>query len=206
MRADEYERILNADPEFQRRRWEREALRQRKIELYARAEAPLVAALRDAGVTVASVWDLVNTAEPYTHVLPILLEHLQRPYPDRIKEGIGRAMAVRESKFAWSTLLKLFRQSFEQEPNGVKWAIGCALAAAADDEVMSDVIALFCDPRHGENRLAFVDALRRSRNAAARAAMEEAREDPQLAREMRRVLGRPRKPQPYIPPSSADGP
>lgn len=68
-------------------------------------------------------------------------------------------MAVPEAKFAWRTLLSLFRREFDPKTNGVKWAIGCAVAAAAKDEVVSDVIALLRESRHGENRVAFIEPL-----------------------------------------------
>jgi hypothetical protein len=184
---------LAADPEYQAKRRAFVAKQKALDEFLARAEAPVVDALQRAGFSVSSVWDLVNTAERYTAALPILLDHLQRDYPDRVREGIARAMAVPESKFAWQTLLNLFRHSLEAKPNGVKWAIGLALAAAADDEVMPDVIALFRDRRHGENRLAFTKALKRSRLANARAALEQGREDPQLVKEISRELDSPRR-------------
>lgn len=93
---------------------------------------------------------------------------------------------------AWSALLSLFKRETDKNANGVKGAIGCVLAKAADESVMPDLIGLFEDPRHGENRIIFVGALKRSRNLKARAALEAARQDPQLAREVRRLVGRPR--------------
>jgi hydrogenase maturation factor len=56
--------------------------------------APLIAELGEAGVNVRIVWDLVNTAENYANVIPVLLKHLQMPYSDRTREGIARALAV----------------------------------------------------------------------------------------------------------------
>jgi hypothetical protein len=49
---------------------------------YASAETPVVADLRAAGINVESVWDLVNDKDTYAPALPILLNHLQRSYPD----------------------------------------------------------------------------------------------------------------------------
>ncbi|WP_241975559.1 MULTISPECIES: hypothetical protein [unclassified Cryobacterium] len=61
--------------------------------------------LRSAGVEVNSVWDLVNTADPYPKALPILLDHLQRGgYPDRIMESLGRALGVGPAASVWETL------------------------------------------------------------------------------------------------------
>ena len=64
------------------------------------------------------------------------------------------------------------------------------LAAAADEETMSDLIALLRERRHGENRIIFIKALARSRSINARQALEEAKADPELVREITRVLSR----------------
>ena len=196
IRADELMAILNADPEYQAMCRERETrLRAAEHEM-AKVEQPLVDDLHAAGFFVKSVWDLVNTRSPYPRALPILLDHLQRPYPDKVREGIARAMAVRESKFAWQTLLRLFRAEFSTNPNGFKGALAVAMSAAADDEVMSDVIELLQQPRHGECRIYFVETLKRSKLANARAALEAGRQDPQLVREIQRVLDRPKRRKP----------
>jgi hypothetical protein len=147
--------------------------------------------LHSAGYTWArSVWDLVNTAEPYPKAIDILVEHLQRPYPDKVLEGIGRALAVRDARRAWLTLSQLFRLNQDRKGNGVKWAIGCALSAASDDSVIHDVIALVSDPTHGENRIALLDPLARSKSAEAHAALRAAVSDPELAREAKHLLRR----------------
>jgi HEAT repeat protein len=191
--ADEFLAFLEADPEYQARRRVFEARLAAERAILAAAEAPLVAELKAAGFAVESVWDLVNTDESYTAALPILLDHLQRDYPDKVREGIARAMAVRESKFAWQTLIRLFRAQFDPNPNGVKGALAVALSEAADDEGMADLIELFKEPRHGESRIFFVTTLKRSKLANARAALEAGRQDPQLVKEIVAVLDRPKR-------------
>jgi hypothetical protein len=90
--------------------------------------------------------------------------------------------------------VRLFKHDFDRKGNGVKWAIACALAAAADDEVIADVIELFQDPWHRENRIAFPVALKRSRVANERVvALEKEREDPEVGVEVQRVLRPSRK-------------
>ncbi|MFZ2502019.1 MAG: hypothetical protein WAW88_05070 [Nocardioides sp.] len=61
--------------------------------------------LRSAAVQVDSVWDLVNTSEPYPAALPVLMEHLERGgYPARVMEGLGRSLAVKPSVAFWERL------------------------------------------------------------------------------------------------------
>ncbi len=187
MTAAEHVAELNADPEFlKRRRAEDERLAAMRHELQL-AERPVVQALNDAGLGwVRSVWDLVNTAEPYPRVLDILVEHLQRDYPPRVLEGIGRALAVPESRRFWSTLLRLFRSHPDGAvPNGVKWSIGCALSASVTEDVIDDVVALIGEPRHGENRIVFLKVLMESPSLKAQAAFEQAGRDSQLMKEAR---------------------
>lgn len=169
-----------------------EAKRQRAEEIEARAaewrraEAPLVEELREAGFEVDSAWDLVNTATPYPAALPILLAHLGRSYPDRVREGIARALAVRDAKFGWVTLVRLYRE--EEAGTDAKDGLAVALAAASDDEVVDEVISLARDRAHGGSRLLLLRGLKRARVAEARGALEEFADDPVLGQEARALL------------------
>jgi len=177
---------LEADPEYVAQREQRDDELRRKEAEWRRAEAPLVEELRGAGFEVDSTWDLVNTSTPYPAALPILLEHLKRPYPDRVREGIARALAVRDARFGWETLARLYGQ--EEAGTDAKDGLAVALAAASDDEVVDEVISLARDRVHGESRLLLLRRLKRSRAAQARAALEEFAGDPVLGQEARRLL------------------
>ena len=160
--------------------------RKRKELEWRRAEAPLIKELRGAGFDVESVWDLVNTAIPYPEALPILLAHLERPYPDRVREGIARALAVRDARFAWDALKRLYERA---EPGtDAKDGLAVAIAAAADDDVIDDVIALARDARHGTSRVLLLRALARSRDRDAVSALKELERDAELTREVRRLV------------------
>jgi hypothetical protein len=180
---------LAADPAYQARRAEQDRELRQRAEEDRRAEAPLVTDLHGVGVAVESVLDLVNRASPYPDAVPVLLDHLQRPYPQRVREGIARALAVPESKSGWMALRRAFQQEEDPTTHGVKWALACALGAAADEEVIRDVAALAREARHGLNRLAFVKALRRSRDPLAAQVLEELRQDPAFEREIVRTRG-----------------
>jgi len=154
---------------------------------WRRAEAPLVEELRVAGFEVGSAWDLVNTSTPYPAALPILLEHLGRPYPDRVREGIARALAVgRDARFGWETLVRLYRD--EPAGNDAKDGLAAALAAVSDDDVVDELVSLARDPAHGESRILLLLGLKRSRAPRARAALEEFAGDPVLGQEARALL------------------
>ena len=69
---------LANDPEFQARERaeeEKRVARRRELNL---AQRPLVADLKEVGAPVTeSVYDLVNTSEPYPQALPVLVKHLE---------------------------------------------------------------------------------------------------------------------------------
>lgn len=178
---------LNADPEFVAKQEREEAERQARAAEWRRAEAPLVDELKAAGFAVDSAWDLVNTLVPYPHALPILVDHLQRPYPGRVREGIARALAVPQSRFAWEVFTRLYR---DEDTKDAKDGLAVAIAASADDEVIEDVIALARDKRHGSSRLLLLSALERSEDPRARAALMELGTDPELEKEIQIILRR----------------
>jgi hypothetical protein len=178
---------LEKDPEFlDRRRKQEEALRL-VVDEWARAEAPLVRELRDAGAQVSSVWDLVNTPGSYAKLVPILLAHLERPYPERVREGIARALAVPEARQGWDQLVSAYLADPDTAGQGVKWAVHLAIARGADASVLDTLICLATDRRHGYNRLMFVDALDRIGGPRAEAALAELAGDPDLADSMRQL-------------------
>ena len=163
-----------------------------------RAEAPLVAELRRAGAELESVWDLVNAKDRYPKLVPILLAHLERDYPQRIREGIARALAVPEARVGWDKLVRIFLAEDGpidpvQGANEMKWSLHLAVAAAADASVLDELIGLVADRRHGPHRSFFVDALARMNDQRARAALEELRADPGLAEAFTRLEKRRRR-------------
>lgn len=131
--AAEWMAELNADPVYLAMRAAQEQARAKVIAEEHQAQAPLIAELRSAGLELDSVFDLVNRSAQYPlsrypSALPVLLEHLQRPYPANIRAGIASALAlaVPEAKFAWDWLVQLYRNEREEWP---KSRLAVALAA-----------------------------------------------------------------------------
>lgn len=173
---------------FVERRRQQDEEREKRAAEWRRAEAPLVKELRDAGYPVESAWDLVNTPGSYPAAVPILLAHLSRPYPGRVREGIARALAVPEAKtVGWETLTRLFREEQEEQ---VKDGLAVAIAGAADDDVIDEVIALARDESLGASRVILLHALEHSRDRRARAALMEFGAHPNLGEESRAILRR----------------
>ena len=118
--------------------------------------------------------DLVNTTEPYPGALPILLEHCN----ETIRKRCARVSHARwryRTRSCWRTLVKLRTISTDERRE-----VGCAaLAAAADDEVIRDLIALFRDSRHGRKPCRYLSRRStKSRNGEARLALENVARGP----------------------------
>jgi hypothetical protein len=185
--ADELMAELEADPEWVAARAREEAERQKVAAELARAEAPLVAALRGAGYPVESVWDLANTRERYPAAVPILIEHLQRPYPGEIRDGIARALAIPEAKFAHHLLVRLWREE-PDEPRTAKQGLAVALAVTAFPEHLDEVIELVRDPSLGSTRLLLLWVLEKSNEPRAWAALMALGTDPDISPEVQHIL------------------
>jgi hypothetical protein len=182
--AEELMRQLENDPEFVRRRAEQEKQLAEREAKSRKEQAALLRDLSAAGVNVSTVWDLVNTSASYTAALPILLDHLRHPYSDGIREGIARALAVRATRpIGWSVLVDEFSKT-ELSSERVKDGLAIALAGASDDTVISELIELAKDKRHGDSRLLLLLGIKRSKSPEAKGAIEQLANDPDLKNEI----------------------
>lgn len=159
----------------------------------------LVRALRDVGLDVGSVYDLVNTRDPYPEAMPVLLDHLPRVRHPRMTEGIARALGVREAgPPAAETLLRTF-EGYQTPTKGeehAKWAIANALSTVADDSVFAQVAVVLQEPAHGGARSGMVAALanmRRHREEAVELLLRLVH-DEALATQAMITLGEMREP------------
>lgn len=185
MTAAELLASLNKDSEFVERRESREkAILQTQLDLKA-AEAPLLEALRSAGVEIASVWDLVNGVSSYTTVLPLLLDHLHKAYPPAIREGIARALATPSASFGWRTLVELYRTEKEER---VKDGLAIALSGTVTDATIDELITLIRDRSYGASRLLLLHGLKQFKTQQAHKAMLDLASDPVLSKEISAIF------------------
>lgn len=183
MTALELQKQLQTDPDYIARKRKQE-LKSAEIIARSRAEeAPLIAELQRVGIHIRDVSDLVNSSTPYPRAIPILLKHLLRPYSDGTREFIARALAVPDARGAWSTLLAEYRKAAPRSRGrmGAKKGLAVALAATATDSVMPELVDLTRDRSQGPSRVLLLPALRKSRLAIAKQALEDLASDPDLA-------------------------
>jgi len=149
---------LQSDPEWVERDRQREQRRQADEAYFGREESPLVADLVRAGYDVKSVYDLVNSTASYASALPVLIGHLGRAYPPRIREGIARALAVQEALgLAGKPVLDALRD--EQSPD-VRWALANSLTIVADKSDAQTIKSLIDDPSFEDVRERLQQAFR----------------------------------------------
>lgn len=117
--------------------------------------------LADVGIKVDSIYDLVNTKRSYPEAIPILISLLEDEtvLDDRIREGVIRALAVKEAKgLAGSVLIKEFYR-IPRDKMMLRWAIGSTLEVVITGENLDDVIEIVQDKQNGISRQMFVFAL-----------------------------------------------
>jgi hypothetical protein len=183
---------LETDPKFREDLDRHERARRDRAEKIRQAEQPLIRELAAVGLQVESVWDLVNTRARYPAAIPVLMEHLERDYIPEVREGIARALAVPESAGSWQRLLEAFRREPPRDRRDVKWALAVAVGGASSEETVDRLMDLVRDSSNGVYRLAWLRPLFRSENPKARPLLESLRTDPDLRKELRFLLGRPR--------------
>jgi hypothetical protein len=177
---------LKDDQAYQGRSRAADEARRVRTEELRHAERPIVADLRDVGVAVESVWDLVNTSIPYSHALPVLLMHLERGgYPDRVMESLGRALAVRPASFAWDRLERLYRTA---SGSGETEGLAVALAASATADHVDRLVDILDEAGLGETRIHLLRAIKRVGGTKGRQVLESLREDQTFGREANAVL------------------
>jgi hypothetical protein len=123
--AEQFARELKDNPEYQARLREQQKHADTVRAACAPEDAQLVSEFRDAGVVVPSVWDLVNTAAGYPELYPVLVRHLDIPHHRAIREGIIRALTVRDAKAVAEEALFRHFQS-ELDPH-LRWVLASAL-------------------------------------------------------------------------------
>jgi hypothetical protein len=132
---------------------------------------------------------LLYKQAPYPAAIPVLLEHLGRPYVPEIREGIARALAVPEAWWAWNQLKAFLYREPERQRGNVKFALALAVVGALPKSSIDRLLELICDTSLGASRLGFVGPLMRSRNPRALETLEQLRDDPDLMKELEFRLG-----------------
>ena len=178
--------------------WERE--RQARQLAYQQAAAPLIAALRDAGVDPTDFGRFVNrpvagVLEPshfdQVKALPVLIEWLPRIGNEDVKQSIVRHLKTRAARpVAAQPLLDEFHSAGDPY---YKCAIGDTLAFICDKTHYDQIFELAADRSHSFGRAPLVDMLWRLKSNQAEELLTNSLDDPDVARfamsALRRLIG-----------------
>ena len=116
--------------------------------------------LLEVGIEVDSVYDLVNTSMSYPEAIHPLIEHLKNIQDVNIKEGIIRALTVKEAKgIANNILFEIYNKTNEIANSGIRWVIGNAFMVIIRDEDVDRILKIVSNKDNGMSRQMFVMAL-----------------------------------------------
>lgn len=153
-------------------------------------EEQLILDLDAMGVKVSSVWDLVNTTSNYKNAVPVLINHLSKSYPNKIKEGIIRALAVNEAKgLAGSTLLEEFYKVPIENKN-LRWVIGSTMEVVISEKEIDEVIKIVKDKTNGISRQMFAIALGKVPSKKSEDVLIQVLDDDEIAPHALEALGK----------------
>ena len=150
----------------------------------------VVKALQKVGIEVQSVYDLVNSSQSYKGAIPVLLKLLPKVKEQVIKEGVARALTVKEARgLASRPLLNEFLSADSSQLN-LKWVIGNALSMVAEDDVFEEIVDLATDKKHGQAREMLMLALANMKHPRAVDVLIELLKDEEVAGHAIMALGK----------------
>jgi len=153
-------------------------------------EKELVQELNAIGLDVSSVWDLVNTKESYPDAIPILIKHLSKEYQDKNKEGIVRALAVKEAIGKASPVLLEEYNKVPKDKMILRWAIGNTVYTIITEADVENILRIVQDKENGISRQMFVAALGKVKSEKAENTLISLLDDAEVTPHALEALGR----------------
>ena len=145
---------------------EREAIRQKMVDLFAYSATPIDTELHNLGFP--SLGNLANSKINYKAAIPVLLKWLFQAETNDVKDAILGALAVNWSKpVAAKPLVQFLKQLDPASAQELRWSVGNALERAADDSVFDDIVSIAENKQYGIDRQMFVMALGNMKNPMA---------------------------------------
>lgn len=129
---------LAADPGYQAMKAQEAVRLAAFVAEFADEERVIAAEAKSLGYDIESVWDFVNNTPhpflprrlvgPYPRAYPMLVRHLHLPHHPRVREGVVRALTVRDGgELVWQALYQEFKLESDE---GMRWVLANALKYA----------------------------------------------------------------------------
>jgi hypothetical protein len=153
---------LRQNPEFSARAKLRDEQNEKIQESSRNEQIQLLSELKELGILVGSVWDLVNSKGSYSAAIPILIRHLSEPHSGGVKEGIVRALTIENAgPEVLRELIKEFVKQNDDSENSLKWVLGNAIATVAKASDADTLVKLATDRANGKARDMIISSLPR---------------------------------------------
>lgn len=121
------------------------------------ANSKIKAKLEEVGVFVNNVYDLVHSHESYPQAIPVLLDLLKEGMEDsKLKEGVIRALAMKESAGKAGRPLIEEYHKIPKEKMILRWTIGQTIARIITNDELNDVLTIIQDKENGMSRQMFI--------------------------------------------------
>jgi HEAT repeat protein len=147
--------------------------------------------LSKVGVLVNDIWDLVNTRLPYPSAVPVLLDFLKKGIDDsHMKEGVVRALAVKEAIGKASEILISEYNRISKDEIFVRWAIGNTIYTTITKDDIDSILAIVQDKTNGMSRQMFVAALGKVKSEKAENVLINSLDDDDVVPHALGALGR----------------
>lgn len=187
---EKFVRLLNKFPKTKEDMVEKEKARLEFEKELDEQEKDLIADLKAVGIEVKCVWDLVNTKESYWAAIPVLLEHLSKPYHHRIKEGIIRALGVKDAKGKATPLLIAEYHKIPIKKMDMRWAVGNTVYTTITKADVESILPIVRDKENGFSREPFIVALGKIKSSVAEDVLIELLTDKEVAAYAVNALGK----------------
>jgi len=147
--------------------------------------------LAKAGISVNDIYDLVNTDKPYPTAVPVLLNLLQEGIGHiSIKEGIVRALAVKEAIGKASPVLIAEYNRTPKDKTLLRWAIGNTICTTITEDDVENILPIVLDKTNGTSRQMFVAALGKVKSEKAEDVLVNLLDDEEVTLHALEALGR----------------
>lgn len=132
----------------------------REIELNrAKEYSGLILELKEVGIEINSIWDLVNTRERYPEAIPALIKYLPKISYCKNKEGIIRALTVKEARGKATPVLIAEYEKTPKKEDNLRWVIGNAIATVMTLQDVEWILSVVVDKSNRRSRGQLVKAL-----------------------------------------------
>jgi|GEM_PF-4822032 len=115
-------------------------------------QKPLIKILKEKGLKVSSLWDLIGEKRKNISLTPVLIEHLGKKYSKHTKESIVRALG--NVNFSTDDSVNALIEYFKAEENEeLQWVAGVSLSnVATERQHVEQVVDLLKERQYGGAR------------------------------------------------------